>query len=51
MLSVISSPVCWGGLIAFIMGMYAIDAISALQYTQDEQRMQEAEEYRVQRFA
>lgn len=46
MLSVISSPVCWGGLVAFIMGMYAIDTISAMQYTEDERRMQEAEEYR-----
>ncbi len=50
MLSIISNPICWGGLLAFIVGQLAIDAVSAMQ----EQRQRDAQdevEHKEHRFA
>lgn len=50
MMSIISNPVCWGGLIAFIVGQLAIDAVSAMQ-EQRQQASQNEVEHKEHRFA
>jgi hypothetical protein len=51
MLSFISNPMCWGAIIVFIMGQFAIDTVSAMQYKKDKKNMQDAEEHKQHQYA